>query len=211
MNPNKPIYHEEVPFPETSFSTSISKISPETPLPEGTLLGFIGRSNSGKSSLLNSITNRKGLAKVSKTPGKTRLINVFSTKAGFSLIDLPGFGYSKASHKEHKDMMNLLDQFLNEITSLKVLFILCDAQRSFPEEEVQMIETATLKKILPVVVRTKIDKLNQKDRNAIQKEMEAVMNELGYPFPLFFVSATTGKGIGEMRKFILSKVQTIPV
>ncbi|WP_411824768.1 ribosome biogenesis GTP-binding protein YihA/YsxC [Leptospira sp. 'Mane'] len=207
MTENKPhSYHEEVPFPRAVFSTSIAKLSPENPLPEGTLLGFIGRSNSGKSSLLNAITNQKGLAKVSKTPGKTKLINVFATKAGFSLIDLPGFGYSKASHKEHKDMMNLLDQFLNEIKSLKVLFILCDCQRNFPEEEIQMIETATLKKILPVVIRTKIDKLNQKDRYAVQKDMETVMNELGYPFPLFFVSATTGKGIGEIRKFILSKV-----
>ncbi|TGN19422.1 ribosome biogenesis GTP-binding protein YihA/YsxC [Leptospira idonii] len=206
MSEQKPIkYHEEVNFPTTTFFDSIAKITDDTNFPEGQLLGFLGRSNSGKSSLLNAITNHKGLAKVSKTPGKTKLINVFTTKHGFSLVDLPGFGYSKASLKEHKEMMTLIETFLNRISSLKFLFILCDAQRTFPEEEMQMIETAVTKKIQPVVIRTKADKLNQKGKNEVQKDMEVVMNELGYPFPLFFVSSTTGKGINELRKFILSK------
>ncbi|MDZ4725389.1 MAG: ribosome biogenesis GTP-binding protein YihA/YsxC [Leptospira sp.] len=200
-------YHEEIHFPNTYFLTSIADELEEDKLPDELLIGFVGRSNSGKSSLLNSITNQRGLAKVSKTPGKTKLINIFGTKAGFSLIDLPGFGYSKASYKEHKEMMSLLDQFLNKASRLKYLFILCDAQRPFPEEEMQMIETCLQKKITPVVIRTKVDKLNQKERNIIQKDMESVMNELGFPFPLFFTSTNSGKGINEIRKFILEKVK----
>jgi GTP-binding protein len=200
-------YHEEIHFPNTYFLTSIGDFSADAKLPEEPLIGFVGRSNSGKSSLLNAITNKRGLAKVSKTPGKTKLINIFGTKSGFSLIDLPGFGYSKASYKEHKDMMGLLDQFLNQATNLKYLFILCDSARTFPEEEMQMVETCLQKKITPVVVRTKVDKLNQKDRNIVQKDMEVVMNELGFTFPLFFTSTNSGKGINEIRKFILEKMK----
>ncbi len=202
-------YHEEIHFPNTYFLTSIGDFTQDVKLPDEPLIGFVGRSNSGKSSLLNAITNKRGLAKVSKTPGKTKLINIFGTKSGFSLIDLPGFGYSKASFKEHKEMMSLLDQFLNKAESLKFLFILCDAQRTMPVEEMQMVETCLQKKIIPVVVRTKVDKLNQKERNIVQKDMELAMNELGYPFPLFFTSTNSGKGINEMRKFILEKMKLI--
>lgn len=200
-------YHEEIHFPNTYFVSSIGSFSEGVELPEEPLLGFVGRSNSGKSSLLNAITNKRGLAKVSKTPGKTKLINIFGTKDGFSLIDLPGFGYSKASYKEHKDMMLLLDQFLNLTKNLKFLFILCDAARTLPEEEMQMVETCHQKKIIPVVVRTKVDKLNQKEKNIVQKDMELAMNELGFTFPLFFTSTNSGKGINEIRKFILEKMK----
>jgi GTP-binding protein len=200
-------YHEEIHFPNTYFVSSIGDLSEVAQLPSEPLIGFVGRSNSGKSSLLNAVTNRHGLAKVSKTPGKTKLINIFGTKSGFSLIDLPGFGYSKASYKEHKDMMGLLDQFLNQTQNLKFLFILCDAQRTFPEEEMQMIETCFQKKIGPIVVRTKVDRLNQSERNIVQKDMETAMNELGFPFPLFFTSTHSRKGINEIRKFILEKMK----
>ncbi len=210
MNKEKPNgnpYFEEIHFPHTFFVSSFASFSSESTLPVEPLVGFVGRSNSGKSSLLNSITNQRGLAKVSKTPGKTKLINVFGTKSGFCLVDLPGFGYSKASYKEHKEMMNLLDQFLNQANNLKFLFILCDSARTFPEEEMQMVETCHQKKITPVVVRTKVDKLNQKERNVVQKDMELAMNELGFPFPLFFTSTLSGKGINEIRKFILEKMK----
>jgi|JI8StandDraft_1071087.scaffolds.fasta_scaffold03011_10 GTP-binding protein len=202
-------YHQEIHFPNTYFLTSIADFQGDSKLPQEPLLGFVGRSNSGKSSLLNAITNKRGLAKVSKTPGKTKLINIFGTKSGFSLVDLPGFGYSKASHKEHKEMMGLLDQFLNQTNDLKYLFILCDCARTFPEEEMQMIETCHQKKIIPVVIRTKVDKLNQKERNIVQRDMETVMNELGFPFPLFFTSTNSGKGINEIRKFILEKMKVV--
>ncbi|GBF50218.1 probable GTP-binding protein EngB [Leptospira ryugenii] len=199
-------YHEEIHFPFTKYSLSIGTADDFSQIPEEPLVGFVGRSNSGKSSLLNAITNQKGLAKVSKSPGKTKLVNLFTTKQGFHLVDLPGFGYSKASHREHKSMMELLDRFLNQVQNLKVLFILIDAQREFPAEEVSMIETCQKKKIRPVVVRTKADKLNQREKIHIVRDAEEIMNHIGIPFPYFLCSSTNGKGINEIRKFIFDSL-----
>ncbi|MCW7494038.1 ribosome biogenesis GTP-binding protein YihA/YsxC [Leptospira sp. 2 VSF19] len=199
-------YSKEIPFPETKFFTSIANLNEKEELDSIPSVAFMGRSNSGKSSLLNALSNHKGLAKVSRTPGKTKLINIFKTKEGFNLIDLPGFGYSKASHKEHKDMMKLLEGFLNTWTKLKILFILCDSQREFPEEELSTIEVAMEKKIKPVVIRTKIDKLNQSEQHRVRTEMESAMNEIGIPFRVFYISSTTGRGIGELREFIVENM-----
>lgn len=199
-------YSKEIPFPETKFFTSIANINEKEELDSVPSIAFMGRSNSGKSSLLNALSNHRGLAKVSRTPGKTKLINIFKTKEGFNLIDLPGFGYSKASHKEHKEMMKLLEGFLNSWKHLKILFILCDSQREFPEEELSTIEVAMEKKIKPVVIRTKIDKLNQSEQHRVRTEMESAMNEIGIPFRVFYLSATTGRGIGELREFILENM-----
>ncbi|MDF3821215.1 ribosome biogenesis GTP-binding protein YihA/YsxC [Leptospira sp. 96542] len=198
MNP----YAKEIPFPETKFFTSLASLKEKETLDTFPSIAFMGRSNSGKSSLLNALSNHKGLAKVSRTPGKTKLINIFKTNANFNLIDLPGFGYSKASHKEHKEMMKLLEDFLNTWSNVKILFILCDSQREFPIEELETVETALEKKILPVVIRTKIDKLNQSDRHRCNTEMESAMNQIGIPFRVFFISSTTGRGIGDLRTFI---------
>lgn len=199
-------YIKEVPWPETKFLTSMAEYKETDDLENKPAVAFLGRSNSGKSSLLNALTNHRGLAKVSKTPGKTKLINVFKTNRDFFMVDLPGFGYSKASHKEHKDMMRLIDTYLNQSTNLKILCILCDSQRQFPEEELQMVEVCFGKKILPVVIRTKFDKLNQKNIHESKKDMEKAMNDIGAPFPVFYISSTTGKGIGDLKLFLLEKL-----
>lgn len=199
-------YSKEIPFPETKFFTSIANLNEKEELDSVPSIAFMGRSNSGKSSLLNALSNHRGLAKVSRTPGKTKLINIFRTREGFNLVDLPGFGYSKASHKEHKDMMKLLEGFLNTWQNLKILFILCDSQREFPEEELSTIEVAMEKKIKPVVIRTKIDKLNQSEQHRVRTDMETSMNKIGVPFRVFYVSATTGRGVGELREFIVGNM-----
>ncbi len=179
------------------FSTVEVKDLPDTPS-----FAFLGRSNSGKSTLLNAITGRKNLAKVSKTPGKTKLINVFQNKSKVTFIDLPGFGYSKASATEHKSMMQILETFLNEAKTVSGLLILCDAQRPFPEEEFNFSMTALQKKMNPAIIRTKSDKLNQSSLAERRKEMENVMTEAGVVFPIFFPSALTGKGLNPVRDWI---------
>lgn len=171
-------------------------------LPDTPSFAFLGRSNSGKSTLLNALTGRKNLAKVSKTPGKTKLINIFQNKAKISLIDLPGFGYSKASLSEHKSMMDILERFLNEAKSISGLLILCDAQRSFPPEELNFALTALEKKINPAIIRTKSDKLNQSSLIQRSKEMETLMTEEGITFPVFFPSSLSGKGLNQIRDWI---------
>lgn len=197
---------EDFTFKDTNFIKSIANIQESNGLEKIPTVAFFGRSNAGKSSLINAITNRKSLAKVSRTPGKTRLLNVFSTPYGFQWVDLPGFGYSKANHKEHKEMMALLEKFMNGWPGLKCLVILCDAQRPFPAEETQVLVTAIHKKITPVVVRTKIDRLNQSGLFACRKEMESLMGELESTFPVYFSSVTTGKGMKDILEFLKTKM-----
>jgi GTP-binding protein len=133
-------------------------------------IAFCGRSNAGKSSLLNALLKRKDLVKVSATPGKTRSLNFFLLNNRFFLVDLPGFGYAKASNSVRDYMIEVVNGYLNNTETLKVLFILCDSGRPLPEEEVGLIATAFEKGIRPILVRTKIDKLNQKERDALKKE-----------------------------------------
>lgn len=164
-------------------------------------IAFIGRSNAGKSSLINAILNRKSLAKTSRTPGKTKLINVFVVPNRFSLVDLPGFGYSKASHSEHKSMMILLEKYLNQTVKLKCLFVLLDARRMISEEEVLLLLTAQNKNITSILVRTKEDKLNQKERVESKKDSSQLNQKVIY------ASALTNKGIDEIREELRIHIQ----
>lgn len=164
-------------------------------------VAFIGRSNSGKSTLINSILGRKSLAKTSRTPGKTKLINIFAIPNLFCLVDLPGFGYSKASHKEHIGMMKLLEDYLNESLELKCIFILLDARREIPEDELRLIQTAINRNIPFTLLRTKSDKLNQKERNQSTHITKQITDEYLY------VSSLTGEGIEDVRTKLRLSIQ----
>lgn len=163
----------------------------------GPKIAFLGRSNAGKSSLLNSLAGNS-MAKVSRAPGKTRTLNCFSNSKNLHLIDLPGFGYSKVSKKEHKEMMESLERFLNEEKNLKLLLVLCDSGRLLPEEEKQFLETAKFKSIQTILVRTKVDKLNQKERALLQKSSEEYLKASGSKEGVFYVSVKSGKGIPDL-------------
>jgi GTP-binding protein len=169
-------------------------------LPE---IAFLGRSNSGKSTLINTIVGQNQLVKTSKTPGKTKLINYFGVGELFYLVDLPGFGYSKVSHKDHKIMMELLGEYLNYSQKLKILLILVDCKREIPEEEGNYIIAACEKGIQPILVRTKTDKLNQSEKSKLHKSMQ----EWKKNYKGLEIFLTTNKNDGEMqklKKFVLS-------
>ncbi|MCC5813961.1 MAG: YihA family ribosome biogenesis GTP-binding protein [Leptospira sp.] len=172
--------------------------SQESLFPE---VAFLGRSNSGKSSLINSLLNRKSLAKTSRTPGKTKLINVFAVPNQFSLVDLPGFGYSKASHSEHKAMMSILEDYLNYSQKISHLFVLLDSRRDVSEDETQFINTAINKNIPTTLIRTKSDKLNQKEKNkSIKATKSANCN-------FIYVSSLTNSGMNELRNILRLSVK----
>lgn len=187
-------------FQSAKFYSSFSAIAnvPESHLPH---VVFLGRSNSGKSSLINALTNQKNLVKVSKTPGKTRLLNFFACENYFYLVDVPGFGYSKASHREHSEMMKLLDEYLNTNTSIRSIYMLLDAQRTIPDEEYSMLQTAKLKKINTTLVRTKVDRLNQKEWSILKKDMKTFGHQVAY------TSTIEGLGIMELRRSVLESVK----
>ncbi|EQA45124.1 ribosome biogenesis GTP-binding protein YsxC [Leptospira broomii serovar Hurstbridge str. 5399] len=194
-------------FREVRFYSSYADASkvPSRGIPH---IAFAGRSNSGKSRLLNAIVERKSLAKVSASPGKTKLLNFFLVSKSLYLVDTPGFGYSANSHKDHEQMMNLLMNYLNTARDLKCLFLLSDAQRELPEEELELIGTCFERGMKPVLIRTKVDKLNQSDLSKLRKKMKAIQGL--YPMlEVVLVSPKFGKGLPELRKIIETMMKTI--
>lgn len=177
----------------------VQKIPQNKTMPQ---VAFCGRSNAGKSSLINAILQRKDLAKVSTIPGKTKTLNFYLLNKKIFLVDLPGFGYAKASNQERDKMIKLINGYLNSADTLKLLFILCDSKREFPEEEKALIQTCYIRGITPIVVRTKVDKLNQKERENLKRETK-FLQEI---FPNLRVVATStlqNLGIQEIREVIL--------
>ena len=177
---------------------------PHTELPE---FAFIGRSNVGKSSLINMLTQRNGLAKTSSTPGKTQLINHFAVNAGsedaWYLVDLPGFGYAKTARTLRVKWQRTSEQYLSTRTNLMCVMMLVDArhppQRADLDFMAWMGETG-----LPfALIFTKVDKLNKTERAAFRPVYEAEMlkqwNEMP---PTFVTSAETGEGRDALLAFI---------
>ncbi len=174
------------------------KIPQNSTMPQ---LAFCGRSNAGKSSLINAVVGRKELAKVSATPGKTKTLNFFLLNKKIFLVDLPGFGYAKASHKERDLMIELINGYLNYVDTLKILFILCDAKRELPQEEKTLIQTCFEREIQPILIRTKVDKLNQKEREKLKKETQNL--KLEFPnLQVVNTSVIKNLGIQEIRNII---------
>ena len=144
------------------------KQRPQDGLPE---LACVGRSNVGKSSLINTMLNRKGLAKVSRTPGKTRLLNYFRISTSdpalrhFYLVDLPGYGYAKVAKTMREEWGTLMDQYLSGHSTLRAVLLLVDARVEQPQDEAayQWLKGLGHR---PILVLTKMDKLKGNERRA---------------------------------------------
>lgn len=121
---------------------------------------LVGRSNTGKSSLINTLTNRKNLAYVGKTPGKTRLLNFYEMTTGFRLVDSPGYGYAENDRKRLNDFSTLMEDYLDLRKNCKGILLLVDSRREMREDEDLIIELAQHYKLPFLIVLTKIDKLN---------------------------------------------------
>ncbi len=168
--------NSEISFSKVTYHSSHGDPDniPENPtMPQ---IAFCGRSNSGKSSLINAICSNNKLVKVSSQPGKTKEINFFLADDHYFLVDLPGFGYAKASHELRDTMIDRVNRYLNNSKTLRLIFILCDSKRALPEEEKNLVKIALKKKIRPVIVRTKIDKLNQKEKNILISETNSIQS-----------------------------------
>lgn len=146
---------------------------PKENLPE---LAFVGRSNVGKSSFINSFTGRKNLARTSSKPGKTRTINFFRINDSFRLVDLPGYGYAKVSKKEKAKWDKLINEYLHEREDLKEVFLLVDIRHEPTAQDKQMYEWILESGFTGFVIATKFDKIKrgqiQKHINQIKKKLE---------------------------------------
>lgn len=164
-------------------------------------IAIAGRSNVGKSSLLNRIVGRKKLAKVSSTPGRTRSLNYFMIDNKFYLVDLPGYGYAKASKSLRDEWGQLVDAYLSESDKLIGLVLLLDCRREPSAEDLELLEWLSGRSLPTMVAITKSDKLS---RNKLIERIKLIENNLGAPAIPF--SSVTGLGKRELLASVRSLV-----
>lgn len=176
------------------------KHCPKSTMPE---FAFIGRSNVGKSSLINMLANIKGLAKTSSTPGKTKLINFFTMNDSWSLVDLPGYGYAKVAKTDKKEFSKIISDYLLKRDNLHCVFLLIDCRHEPLEMDVEFINWLGTNQIPFVLVFTKTDKLSPTQlRNNIEVYLQK-LKEWWDELPQYFTSSVTHKtGKEEILNFI---------
>lgn len=163
---------------------------------------FVGKSNVGKSSLINAITNRKALARVSHTPGRTQQINFFSLAEKFILVDLPGYGFAKVSHNKRASWEHLITNYLKNSQLLRKVFLLVDARRGLKEHDIEVIELLKTYQRNYQVVFTKTDQV--KDIDSFIKEMTEDLDKINANNQILLVSSRNGNGIRELQKLIVN-------
>lgn len=174
---------------------------PESELPE---VAFAGRSNVGKSSLLNTLVRRKSFARVSRTPGRTREINFFRVNSHFVLADLPGYGYARISKEKKADWKPLIEGYLRHTPTLAGVVQLLDIRRDPSDDDIQMLDYLAELELPTVAVLTKKDKLSRLEADKRAGEIMGSLSLSKEQVILF--SATTGEGRDELAEAVASLV-----
>jgi GTP-binding protein len=182
-----------------SSNTQLTACPPPT-LPE---YAFIGRSNVGKSSLLNMLTQRNGLAKTSSTPGKTQVINHFIINDEWYLVDLPGYGYARVSKSSRADWGKMINAYLTRRENLTCVCVLLDSRHAPQAVDLEFMEKLGEDGVPFVMIFTKTDKQSLTRTNELIKSYLAKMGETWDELPRYFItSAETGAGRDEVLDFI---------
>jgi GTP-binding protein len=164
---------------------------PDLPKPLLPEIAFAGRSNVGKSSLINVLLNRRGFAKTSSTPGRTQSINFMEINRVFYFVDLPGYGYANVPLEVRKRWQPLIEGYLAQRGTLRLLVLLCDIRRE-PQEDEELFSSWLVQHNIPLmVVLTKIDKLKKNSQAASHRHWQ---NRLGLNEQIILFSAVTGEG-----------------
>ena len=174
-----------------------SKI-PDMPYPE---FAFAGKSNVGKSSLINALMNRKALARVSAQPGKTQTINYYNVNDKIYLVDLPGYGYTKVAVEVKAKWGKMVEKYLRQSKMLKYVFLLIDSRHKPSDNDIMMYEWIVSQGVTPIIVTTKTDKLK---RSQIKGQMELIMKTLNLTSKeqLLPFSSETKVGVNELWEII---------
>jgi GTP-binding protein len=163
---------------------------PQASLPE---IAFAGRSNVGKSSLINTLLNRKGLARTSNTPGRTQEINFFRVNERFTFVDLPGYGYAKVPETIRRQWGPMVETYLRVRDTLHLVVLILDVRRDASEEDLQLIQWLSFYRTPFLLVLTKRDKVSN---NEFARQRSRIMEQIARPseVPLLAFSAKTGMG-----------------
>jgi GTP-binding protein len=163
-------------------------------------IAFAGRSNVGKSSLLNAITMRNGLVRTSKTPGKTQEINFYLANNSFYLVDLPGYGYAKLSEKLRDKLRKHISWYLlSGEAAIQTVVLIIDVSVGLKDFDRELLDIAVQQGYRIVIAANKIDKCTQKERDKAKKDLTQELPNA----QLFFVSAKTGRGVKELRSALI--------
>ena len=173
------------------------------PPPDKSEVAFAGRSNVGKSSLLNILVNRKNLARTSSTPGRTQALNFFLVDGRFYFVDLPGYGYARVSLEVKKSWRGMVETYLRNRPNLKAVVVIVDLRRDLEEEDRALIEWLEQEGKNVIAVLTKVDKLTRSERQSRVRQMEKDLSGVVSAKPILF-SAKTGEGRKEIWDRLLS-------
>jgi GTP-binding protein len=185
---------------KSEFVTSAGKPDgfPKDRLPE---IAFLGRSNVGKSSLLNALVGQRKLAFTSNTPGRTQTINFYRIDGGFYFVDLPGYGYARVPPRMAFEWKDLIEQYLENREMLKLSCLILDTRRGWMEKDLELKRWLEYHGRPYLVIATKIDKLNQSEA---EHGLRAIRQEGAEPVPF---SARTGRGVRELWQAITNTLQ----
>jgi GTP-binding protein len=185
----------------------------QLPEDQGIEVAFAGRSNAGKSSALNKLTNQRSLARTSKTPGRTQLINLFSLEEDLRLVDLPGYGYARVAKVVKEHWQKTLSLYLQQRSSLKALVILMDIRHPCKEMDLSMLNWALKADLQVLVLLSKSDKLKQgarkETRLKVQKQLSEQMQS-SENLKICTFSSLKGDGVDTLKEFLDKQFEKNP-
>jgi GTP-binding protein len=181
---------------QASFITSAAKLS-QSPEDTGYEIAFAGRSNAGKSSAINTLCQQTALARTSRTPGRTQLLNFFRVDDQRRLVDLPGYGYAAVAQDIKADWQGALADYLEKRECLRGVILMMDSRHPLKDYDIQMLEWANHIEIPVHVLLTKVDKLNRKEQAISLERVDAALKEFSLDFSVQLFSSLKRWGVDE--------------
>lgn len=191
----------EVAYQAARYLTSVADLD-QLPPDEGIEVAFIGRSNAGKSSALNAITGIKGLARTSKTPGRTQMINFFTLDKSRRLVDLPGYGYAKVPLSVKERWMANIDEYLQIRECLKGLVVIMDIRHPLKEVDVQVINWAADCQVPAHILLSKADKLSTSAQRKVLRDVTDQINMISELLSVQLFSSIDNTGLAEVKQVL---------